>query len=140
MDIDCNTSRYRLRSTFTGPQLIRSHERHWTAIKHMYRYLKGTTDKGLFFPKEQTESRLIGFADASYVSDFNDARSQSGYVFLYGKTAISWKTSKQTLTMLSSTHAELYALCEATRESLHLSRLLTETYQQCKRPIATLII
>ena len=42
------------------------------------------------------------------------AKSQTGYVFTYAGTAISWKSIKQTLT--SSNHVELIALYEASRE------------------------
>jgi hypothetical protein len=44
------------------------------------------------------------------------AQSQSGHVFTYGGTAISWRSTKQTLTATSSNHAELIALYDAGRE------------------------
>ena len=70
-------------------------KRHWTGVKNIFRYLQGTIDLGLFYQFDQDKS-IIGYTDADYLSDPHNARSQTGFVFLYGGTAISWKSSKQT--------------------------------------------
>jgi hypothetical protein len=64
---------------------------------------------GLFYRKD-TKSKLVGYADAGYLSDPHKSRSQSRYVFTYGGTAISWRSTKQTLTTTSSNHDELIVL------------------------------
>lgn len=102
--------------------------RHWNGIKHILRYLRGTIDMGLFYPND-TKSQLVGYADAGYLSDPHKARSQTGYVFTCGGTAISWRSTKQTLAATSSNHAELVAMHEASRECVWL-RLLTHHIQQ----------
>ena len=89
--------------------------RHWVGVKTILRYLNGTQDLGLYFPKIQ-DLRLVGYADAGYRSDPYNARSQTGFVFLYGGTAISWTSCKQTLVATSTNHSEIIALYEATRE------------------------
>jgi hypothetical protein len=61
---------------------------HWNDIKNILRYLVGTIDLGLYFQKNQ-DSKLIGYANVGYLSDPLNARSQLGYVFLYGGTTIS---------------------------------------------------
>jgi hypothetical protein len=48
-------------------------------------------DLGLFFRRNQ-ESDLIGYADAGYLSDPQNGRSQTGFIFLHGETDISWKS------------------------------------------------
>ncbi|KAL5542384.1 hypothetical protein UlMin_010094 [Ulmus minor] len=85
--------------------------RHWNGIKHIFRYLQGTIDLGLFYPNESKKG-LIGYADAGHLSDPHKARSQTGYVFTCGGTAISWRSQKQTLVATSSNHAEVIALHE----------------------------
>ncbi|GKA59382.1 retrovirus-related pol polyprotein from transposon TNT 1-94 [Tanacetum coccineum] len=90
-------------------------KRHWNGIKHILRYLRGTVDLGLFYPNDSKEG-LVGYADAGYLSDPHKARSQTGYVFLKGGTAISWRSQKQTLVATSSNHAKVIALHEASRE------------------------
>jgi hypothetical protein len=88
--------------------------RHWNDIKNILRYLCGTTDHGLFFRKNQDHS-LIGYADVVYLSDPHNARSQTRYMFLHGWTAISWKSSKQTLVATSTNHLKIIVLYEASR-------------------------
>ncbi|RVW93168.1 Retrovirus-related Pol polyprotein from transposon TNT 1-94 [Vitis vinifera] len=56
--------------------------RHWNGIKHILRYLRGTTDMGLFYSRE-SKQQLLGYADAGYLSDPHKGRSQTGYVFNY---------------------------------------------------------
>ena len=57
--------------------------RHWNGIKHILRYLKGTTDMDLFY-SVNCSPNLVGYADAGYLSDPHKARSQTGYVFICG--------------------------------------------------------
>lgn len=64
------------------------------------------------------------FADAGYQSDPHSAKSQTGYVFTYGGTAISWRSVKQTISATSSNHSEILAIHEASRECVWL-RLMT---------------
>ena len=65
-------------------------KRHWNEIKHILRYLRRTSDMGLFYSKEM-EPQLLGYVDAGYLLDPHKARSQTGYIFTYGNTAISWR-------------------------------------------------
>lgn len=94
-------------------------QRHWNGIKHILRYLQGTKDLGLFYTNE-TKDGLVGFADAGYLSDPHRARSQTGYVFTHGGTAISWRSMKQTIAATSSNHSEILAMHEASRECVWL--------------------
>ena len=43
-------------------------KRHWNEIKHILRYLLGTSDMGLFCSKAM-KPQLLGYADAGYLSD-----------------------------------------------------------------------
>ena len=63
-------------------------QRHWNDIKHILRYLRGTTDMGLFYANE-LKQQLTGYADARYLLDPYKASSQTGYVFHYSGTTIS---------------------------------------------------
>jgi hypothetical protein len=66
---------------------------HWAGIKNIFKYLNGTRDHGLFYSRSQ-DPTLIGYTYASYLSDPHNAISQTGFVFLQGGIAISWKSSK----------------------------------------------
>ncbi|KAM6544156.1 hypothetical protein CsatB_028208 [Cannabis sativa] len=104
--------------------------RHWKGIKHILRYLQGTIDKGLFY-SNNCGSQLIGYADAGYLSDPHKARSQTGYLFTCGDTAISWRSTKQTLVATSSNHAEILAIHEASRECVWLRSMTQHIRGTC---------
>ncbi|XP_068329664.1 secreted RxLR effector protein 161-like [Pyrus communis] len=111
-----------------------STRRHWNGVKDIFRYLKGTTDLGLFYTREspcvaapydpQIDSRLVGYVDAGYLFDPHRARSQTGYVFTVEDTAISWRSTKQTLVATSSNHVEILALHEASHECFWLREFM----------------
>ncbi|CAN4123323.1 unnamed protein product [Withania somnifera] len=73
--------------------------RHWKEVKHVLRYLKGTIDMGLFYSNGYCAD-LVGHADAGYLSDPHKARSRMCYVFTFGGTAISWRSTKCLLLLL----------------------------------------
>ena len=68
-------------------------KRHWNEIKHILRYLRGTSDMDFYYSKE-SKSQLIGFANVGYLLDPHKVRSQTGYIFTYGGTTISWRLVK----------------------------------------------
>ncbi|KAL8120878.1 hypothetical protein AgCh_017888 [Apium graveolens] len=109
-----------------------STKRHWDGIKNIFRYLRGTIDLGLFFP-HSSKSQLTGYADVGYMSDPYFGRSQTGYLFTYCGTAISWKSTKQTMAATSSNHAELLAIHEASRECIWLRYCFGLIKQQTHR-------
>ena len=105
-------------------------QHHWTGVKNIFRYLNGTKDLGLFF-KKILDPNMIGYTDAGYLSDPHNGKSQTGFVFLHGGTAISWKSSKQTLTATSTNHSEIIALYEASHECVWLRRVINHIQQSC---------
>ncbi|KAL0373982.1 UNVERIFIED_CONTAM: hypothetical protein Sradi_3313900 [Sesamum radiatum] len=52
---------------------------HWGAIKSILKYLKRTKDMFLIYGSG--ESILEGYSDASFQSDNDDVKSQSGFIF-----------------------------------------------------------
>jgi hypothetical protein len=47
--------------------------RHWNGNKHLLCYFCGTRDMGLFYRKD-IKSKLVGYADAGYLSDLHKVR------------------------------------------------------------------
>ena len=105
-------------------------KRHWNGIKHILRYLHGTSDMGLFYSKEM-EPQLLGYADAGYLSDPHKSRLQIGYIFTYGNTARSWKSVKQMMVATSSNHSEILAIHEASRECVWLRSMIQHIRESC---------
>lgn len=100
---------------------------HWNTVKHVFRYLKGTTEQGLYFRRNDTEKLgLRVYSDADWASDSADRRSTSGYCASLneGSSLISWKTRKQQTVALSTCEAEYMALASAVQECLYLEQLL----------------
>ena len=64
---------------------------HLAIAKHILRYLKGTTDLGIFFPKadNQNGAMLEAFSDSDWCGDRVERRSTYGYLFRYLSAPIS---------------------------------------------------
>ena len=92
---------------------------HWTAVKRILRYLNGTIKLGLLY-RESTSAKIAGYTDADWAGDVGDRKSTSGYMFLLGGAAISWKSNKQTCVALSTAEAEYVALSTAAQEAIWL--------------------
>ena len=67
---------------------------------------------------------LEGYSDSNWISDADEIKATSGYVFTHGGGAVSWKSCKQTILTRSTMEAELIALDTATVEADWLRRLL----------------
>jgi hypothetical protein len=80
-------------------------ETHLTAVKRIFKYLKGTPNLGLMYEKT-SEYRLSGFCDADYAGDRMERKSTSGNCQLLGKNLISWASKRQSTIALSTTEAE----------------------------------
>jgi len=66
-----------------------------TGQKRIFRYLKGTTRLGLLYRSGMETDALYGYSDADWGGDYNDYKSTTGYLFLLGGTAVTWKSKKQ---------------------------------------------
>ena len=62
---------------------------HWTAIKNILKYLKRTKDMLLVYGGDK-ELIVKGYVDASFDTDPDDSKSQTGYVFTLNGGAVSW--------------------------------------------------
>lgn len=101
-------------------------EEHWRHLKRVLRYIRGTLDLGLQFEGDDNAPMIEAYSDADWGNDTTDRRSLTGYVFrVYGCTT-SWLTRKQSTVSLSSTEAELIALCVAVCHGTWVMRLLED--------------
>jgi histone deacetylase 1/2 len=100
---------------------------HWTAIKHILCYLKGTTSYGFHITRGSSFA-LHGFTDANWAGSIDDHKSTGGYLVFFGQTLISWKSGKQRTCARSSTEAEYKALVDGTAEVIWLQYLLIDLH------------
>lgn len=89
---------------------------HWTAVKQVFQYLKGTIDLGLVYGgRTSWTSRLItAYSDADWGSNPNDQKSITGNVYLLGGAVIGWLSKKQSIVATSTCKAEYVATLECT--------------------------
>ena len=74
----------------------------------------------------QEELVVTGYTDASFQTDRDDSKSQSGFVFTLNGGAVSWKSSKQETVADSTTEAEYIAASEAAKEGVWIRNFLIE--------------
>ncbi|MBW0551936.1 hypothetical protein O181_091651 [Austropuccinia psidii MF-1] len=101
---------------FTVNQLskysLKPNAKHWTAVKHLLRYLKNTMTMTLQYSKKTSEPDkiLAGWADADYVNSKQDRKSITGYVTTVFGNPISWVSKKQSVVAQSTTEDEFIAM------------------------------
>ena len=98
---------------------------HWDAVKWILRYVNGTRRMSLKFERAE-EFKIVGFCDSDFGGDLDRRRSISGYTFLSGGCAISWRSSLQKVVALSTTESEYISLTEASKEAIWLMGLSEE--------------
>jgi len=91
---------------------------HWTAVKRILRYLKGSIHHGLHFktaPSSQPFT-IKALCDVDWASDPDDRRSTSGAVIYFGPNWVLWGSKKQQIVARSSTEAKYRSLAQAMTE------------------------
>ncbi|CAL2270868.1 unnamed protein product [Prunus armeniaca] len=97
---------------------------HWEALIKVLRYLKYTQDYGLHYTKYPPV--LEGYSDANWISDSTKTKSTSGYVFIFGGAAVSWKSSKQTCIARSTRESKFVPLDKVAKEAKWLRNFLED--------------
>ena len=69
---------------------------------------------------------LEGYSDSNWITDADEIKATSGYLFTLGSVAVSWRCSKQTILTRSTMEAELVALDTAIIEAEWLLELLLD--------------
>ncbi|GJW84497.1 putative RNA-directed DNA polymerase [Tanacetum coccineum] len=101
-------------------------ESHWTAVKNILKYLRNTKDMFLVYGGDSTtELGVTCYTDASWETDRDDLRSQTGFVFVMNGGAVDWKSSKQSTTTMSSMEAEYIAAAETAMEAIWIRKFIS---------------
>ena len=97
---------------------------HWDALVRLMKYLKGTINYGLLY--SGFPAVLEGYSDANWISDSDETKSTSGFVFTLGGGAVTWKSSKQTIIARSTMESEFVALEMAGSEAEWIRNFLSD--------------
>ncbi|GJR23808.1 hypothetical protein Tco_0972335 [Tanacetum coccineum] len=95
----CYCARYQARPT----------EKYLKDVKRIFRYLRGTINMGLWYPKD-SGFELTPFSDADHAGCIDTRKSTSGGIQFLGDKLVSWMSKKQDCTAMSSAEAEYVAL------------------------------
>ena len=96
---------------------------HWTAVKRIFRYLRGTSEYGITYTRGETFN-LEGYSDSDWGGDLDTRKSTTGYLFMVIGGLVSWKCKLQRLVTVSSTEAELVAVNDAVHECVWFRKAL----------------
>nr|KYP46750.1 Retrovirus-related Pol polyprotein from transposon TNT 1-94 [Cajanus cajan] len=105
---------------------------HWLTLERLFKYLKGTINYGIHYACYPIV--IEGFSDANWISDSDETKSTSGYVFTLAGGAITWKFAKQTIISRSTMEAKIIALDTASSEAKFLKKNLYD-FPLLKKPI-----
>nr|GEY58104.1 ribonuclease H-like domain-containing protein [Tanacetum cinerariifolium] len=100
-------------------------EKHIHAIKRIFRYLRRTVNRGLWYPKDSSVA-LTAFADADHAGCLDTRRSTSGSLQFLGERLISWSSKRQKSVAISSVEAEYIALSGFYAQILWMRSQLTD--------------
>ncbi|GKB54801.1 putative ribonuclease H-like domain-containing protein [Tanacetum coccineum] len=100
-------------------------EKHLHAVKRIFRYLRGTVNRGLWYPKDSSIA-LTAFADADHVGGQDTHCSTSGSMQFLGDRLVSWSSKRQKSVAISSTEAEYIALSGCCAQVLWMRSQLTD--------------
>ncbi|GJZ86069.1 hypothetical protein Tco_0657679 [Tanacetum coccineum] len=109
---------------------------HWDALVRVLQYLKHTMAYGLHYTKYPPV--LEGYCDANWISNHNEGKSTSGYVFTLGGVVVSWKSSKQTMNTKSTMEAKFVALDKADEKTKWIRSFLDSIHLWPKHVTAVL--
>ncbi|XP_018623156.1 uncharacterized mitochondrial protein AtMg00810-like [Nicotiana tomentosiformis] len=98
---------------------------HVAAALHLLRYLKGTSDMGVFF-EDSSDLSLTTYCDSDWAACPNTRRSITGFSIFLGGSLIGWKSKKQPMVSLSSAEAEYKAVSKVFAELAWVARLLDD--------------
>ncbi|GJV04426.1 retrovirus-related pol polyprotein from transposon TNT 1-94 [Tanacetum coccineum] len=83
-------------------------EKHLHAVKKIFKYLRGSVNRGLWYPKDSSIA-LTAYANADHAGCQDTRLSTSGCMQLLGYRLISWSSKRQKSAAIFSTKAEYIA-------------------------------
>ena len=97
---------------------------HWNVVKWIFKYLKGNAEHEILFSRQLMTNSIVGYVGAKYAGEMDDRRSTIGYLFTLSREPIRWKSTLQSLVVMSTTKAEYMVVAEAAKETLWLKGLV----------------
>ncbi|KAI0999362.1 hypothetical protein K3495_g8836 [Podosphaera aphanis] len=112
-------------------------QKHWNTIKHIFRYLKGSTSTGILYSQKRHMEpyfTLTGYLDADNGKGY-DRKSISGSIIILSGGAVKWLSEKQRLITISTCESESVAANLTGRNCIFLRDLMGELEMPHSGPI-----
>jgi hypothetical protein len=100
-------------------------ESHEIAVKRIFRYLKGTPQLGLWYPRNE-DFDLIAYSDSDHGGCKLDRKSVTGGCQYLGNRLVSWQCKKQTTVSISTAEAEYTAASSCCSQVLWIQHQLMD--------------
>ncbi|KAL4025858.1 hypothetical protein IC575_014264 [Cucumis melo] len=102
-----------------------SKELHLHDVKRILKYLLGTIDVGLWYPRN-VEFNLVGYSDADFAGSLPDRKSTSWTCQFLGSSLVSWFSKKKNLVALSTTKAQYIMVSSCCAQILWMKQTLCD--------------
>nr|GEX59424.1 hypothetical protein [Tanacetum cinerariifolium] len=100
-------------------------EHHVSVVKMIFRYLKGTINLGLWYPKDSGFD-LTAYSDADHAGYHLGQKSTSGSVQFLGDKLVCWSSKKQNCVSISTAESEYVAVSSCCAQVLWKHTQLTD--------------
>nr|GEV24767.1 hypothetical protein [Tanacetum cinerariifolium] len=99
---------------------------YWTTVKNILKYLRNTKDMFLVYEGDlKRELRVSCYTDVGYLTDADDLKSQTGYVFVLNGGAVDWKSAKQSIFATSSAKTKYIAAFDDSKEAVWVRKFIS---------------
>eukprot|EP00253_Pinus_taeda_P013917 PITA_13917 len=113
-------------------------ETHLQAVKRIFKYIQGTQNYGLWYPRD-TDLTFHAYTDADWAGSVDDRKSTSGGAFFMGSRLVSWFSKKQSSIALSTAEAEYVAAASCCTQLLCWMMQALQDFQiDCTPPVSIL--
>nr|GEX65383.1 beta glucosidase 46 [Tanacetum cinerariifolium] len=101
-------------------------EPHRTVVKNILKYLRNTKDMFFIYEGDIKRELMVScYTDVGYLTDVDDLKSQTGYVFVLNGGDVDWKSIKQSIFTTSSLKAEYIAALDASKEAVWVRKFIS---------------
>ncbi|GJR51935.1 retrovirus-related pol polyprotein from transposon TNT 1-94 [Tanacetum coccineum] len=100
-------------------------EKHLHTVKRIFKYLRGTVNRGLSYPKDSSIA-LTAYANADHAGCQDTRRRTSGCMQLLGDRLVSWSSKRHKSVAIFGTKAEYIALSSCCAQVLWMRSQLTD--------------
>jgi len=109
-------------------------ESHMKEMKKIFRYLKGTLDFGLWYPK-RTNIIMTTYTDGDWVGSIVDQKRTSENESFFGDYIISWLSKKQPYIPISAVEAEYIVASYCCTQIPRVEEALKDVKIETRQPI-----